>query len=159
QNTAEKALKEEFPAPTVVVRPPTMATKPRLSLTMIVKNEESNLPDCLQSVADLVDELIIVDTGSSDRTKEAAVRFGAKIYDFTWVDSLAAAGNESLRHATGEWIFWMDADDRLDAANREKLRSLLNNFPGDQMGFVMKCLCLPDPETKNATVVDHLRLF
>jgi len=75
----------------------------RVSLTMIVKNEEATLPDCLRSVADLVDEIVVVDTGSSDRTKEIAASFGAKVIDFPWVDSFAAARNESLRHATGDW--------------------------------------------------------
>ena len=126
---------------------------------MIVKNEEANLGPCLESVADLVNEIIIVDTGSTDRTKEIALRFGAKIHDFPWIDSFSAARNESLRHATREWIFWMDADDRLDAENRAKLRDLFANLPAENVGFVMKCLCLPDADTGTSTVVDHVRLF
>jgi tetratricopeptide (TPR) repeat protein len=66
----------------------------------------------------------VVDTGSTDRTKEIALGFGAKVFDFAWVDSFSAARNECLKHATGDWIFWMDADDRIDAENHEKLRSL-----------------------------------
>ncbi|MFZ8340957.1 glycosyltransferase, partial [Staphylococcus aureus] len=88
-----------------------------------------NLPDCLGPVADLVDEVIVVDTGSSDNTRIVAQRFGAKVFDFPWVDSFAAARNETLRHATGDWVFWMDADDRLDEANARKLRSLLDCLP------------------------------
>lgn len=126
---------------------------------MIVKNEEANLPACLESVRDLVDEMIIVDTGSTDRTAEVARGLGAKVFPFPWIDSFAAARNESLRHARGEWIFWMDADDRLDETNRQKLRSLLADLPEENTGFVMKCLCLPDPNTGTATVVDHIRLF
>jgi GT2 family glycosyltransferase len=84
----------------------------RVSLTMIVKNEERHLPDCLASVNDLVDEMIVVDTGSTDRTKAVAASYGAKVSDFPWVDDFAAARNEALRHATGDWVFWMDADDR-----------------------------------------------
>jgi glycosyltransferase involved in cell wall biosynthesis len=64
-------------------------------------------------VADLVDEVIVVDTGSTDRTVAVAEQMGARVFHFPWVDNFAAARNESLRHATGEWIFWMDADDRL----------------------------------------------
>src|SRR6185369_12826459 len=82
----------------------------RVSLCMIVKNEEANLPPCLSSAADLVDEIIIADTGSTDRTREIAASFGARVVEFPWVDSFAAARNESVRHATGDWIFWLDAD-------------------------------------------------
>ena len=98
---------------------------PRISLTMIVRNEEHNLPDCLEPVANLFDEMIVVDTGSTDRTKEVAQRCGAKVIDFTWVDDFAAARNESLKHATGQWIMWLDADERLDEVNRERLRRVL----------------------------------
>ena len=97
---------------------------PRVSLTMIVKNEEANLPACLASAADLVDEVVVVDTGSTDRTKEVAARFGARIFDFPWIDDFAAARNEALRHATGDWILWLDADDRIDEPNRQKFRQL-----------------------------------
>jgi glycosyltransferase involved in cell wall biosynthesis/Flp pilus assembly protein TadD len=130
-----------------------------VSLCMIVKDEEANLPACLASVGDLAGEIIVVDTGSTDGTREVAERLGAKVLEFPWVDSFAAARNETLRHATGEWIFWMDADDRLDEANREKLRALFAGLKEENAGFVMKCLCLPDPVTKATTQVDHLRLF
>src|SRR5205807_4207160 len=128
----------------------------RVSLCLIVKNEEDNLPACLGSAADLVDEVVVVDTGSQDRTKEVAARFGAKVFDFPWVDDFAAARNESLRHATGDWAFWMDADDRLDADNRGKLRSLFAGLAEEDVGYVMQCLCLPDPVTQSATMVHHL---
>src|SRR5262249_55825806 len=104
--------------PTAVVPAAAGAARPRVSLCMIVKDEEANLPACLGSVADLVDEVVVVDTGSADRTREVAARYGAKVYDFAWVDSFAAARNESLRHATGDWVLWLDADGRLDAGNR-----------------------------------------
>jgi glycosyltransferase involved in cell wall biosynthesis len=126
---------------------------------MIVKNEEANLPACLASAADLVDEVIVVDTGSTDRTREIAVNAGARVIDFAWIDSFAAARNESLRDATGDWIFWLDADDRLDEENRGKLRELFASLPDASAAYVMKCLCLPDPHNRTATVVDHVRLF
>ncbi|MCI0460908.1 MAG: glycosyltransferase, partial [Gemmataceae bacterium] len=129
------------------------------SLCLIVKNEEANLPACLESAADLVEEMIVVDTGSGDATKEVATRFGARVYDFPWVDSFAAARNESLRHATGDWIFWLDADDRLDATNRQRLRAVLDQLGDDNVAYVMKCLCLPEPGREAGTVVDHVRLF
>jgi predicted O-linked N-acetylglucosamine transferase (SPINDLY family)/glycosyltransferase involved in cell wall biosynthesis len=132
--------------------------RPKVSLCMIVRNEEENLPACLGSAADLADEVVVVDTGSADRTKEVAARFGAKVFDFPWCDSFAAARNESLRHASGEWVFWLDADDRLDEDNRARLRALFAALGGENAAYSMKCLCLPDA-SGTATVVDHVRLF
>ncbi|WP_246539312.1 glycosyltransferase [Telmatocola sphagniphila] len=130
-----------------------------ISLTMMVKNEEANLEDCLLSVRDLVDEMIVVDTGSQDRTREIAQRLGAKVYDFPWVDSFAAARNEGLKHATGDWVFWMDADDRVDEANRQKLKELFDSLDNTMASYVMKCLCVSDGPGGAETVVDHVRLF
>jgi glycosyltransferase involved in cell wall biosynthesis/tetratricopeptide (TPR) repeat protein len=133
----------------------------RVSLCLIVKNEEANLGHCLKSAADLVDEIVVADTGSTDRTKEIAASFGpkVKIVDFPWCDDFAAARNESLRHASGDWIFWMDADDVLDEANREKLRALFGSLRAEKAAYSMKCLCLPDPVHGADTLVDHVRLF
>jgi len=135
------------------------ARRMRVSLCMIVKDEEANLPDCLASATDLVDEIIVVDTGSTDRTREIAAGFGARVFQFAWVDSFAAARNESLRHATGDYVFWMDADDRLDEENRDRLKTLFAGLTEENAAYVMKCLCLPDPETGSSTLVDHVRLF
>src|SRR5262249_36836699 len=126
---------------------------------MIVKNEEDNLSSCLGSVRGSVQEMIVVDTGSTDQTKPIAVRHGARVVDFTWVDSFAAARNEALRHATGSWIFWLDADDRLNDENRGKLDALFAGLEDENVAYVMKCLCLPDQPGGAATVVDHVRLF
>jgi len=92
----------------------------RLSLCMIVKDEEEHLPLCLESVRGLVDEVVIVDTGSKDRTVEIAKDYGAKVFHFKWVNDFALARNESLRHAEGDYILWLDADDRIPAEDREK---------------------------------------
>jgi GT2 family glycosyltransferase/Flp pilus assembly protein TadD len=135
-----------------------VATRQRISLCMIVKNEEGNLADCLASVAGLVDEMVIVDTGSTDGTKAIASQFGARVFEFPWVDSFAAARNESLRHATGDWIFWLDADDRLDEANQDRLRRLFTSLRDENAAYSMKCLCLAEAGAA-ATVVDHVRLF
>jgi glycosyltransferase involved in cell wall biosynthesis len=132
---------------------------PKVSLCVIVKNEAGNLRDCLGPVAGLVDDIVVVDTGSTDGTPEIAWQLGARVFAFPWVDSFAAARNESLRHARGEWVLWLDADDRVDEANRGRLRVLIDNLPNENVGFVMKCLCLPDPKTGRSTAVDHVRLF
>lgn len=95
-----------------------------ISLCMIVKNEENVLARCLDSIADLMDEIIIVDTGSTDRTKEIAARYTDKIYDFEWVQDFSAARNFSFSKATKDYIYCADADEVLDEENREKFRQL-----------------------------------
>ncbi len=92
---------------------------PTISLCMIVKNEEAILARCLDTVAHLMDEIIIVDTGSTDATKEIAARYTDKIYDFTWVDDFSAARNFSFSKATMDYIYAPDADEVLDAENQE----------------------------------------
>jgi glycosyltransferase involved in cell wall biosynthesis len=84
-----------------------------LSLCMIVKDEAEKLPRCLSSVKDIVDEMIIVDTGSTDQTLEIARSFGAAVCHFTWNQNFSAARNESLRYAQGNWILVLDADEVL----------------------------------------------
>ncbi len=74
-----------------------------VSLALMVRNEEAALPGCLQCIASIVNEIIVVDTGSTDRTKEVAASFGAKVFDFPWIDNFAAARNQCIKHATGEW--------------------------------------------------------
>ena len=135
------------------------ARRPTVSLCMIVRDEEQYLPDCLASVRDLVDEIVVVDTGSADRTKEIAAGFGARVVDFAWVDDFAAARNESLRHAAGDWVLWMDADDRLAEADRVAFRGLAAGLAFAPSAYVFKCVCLPDDPAGAATVVDHVRLF
>ncbi|MDE7218766.1 MAG: glycosyltransferase family 2 protein [Oscillospiraceae bacterium] len=84
-----------------------------VSLCMIVKNEEDVLERCLESIAGLVDEIIIVDTGSTDRTREIAARFTGQIFDFPWQDDFSAARNESFSHGSMDYCMWLDADDVL----------------------------------------------
>ena len=95
-----------------------------ISLCMIVKNEEKNLERCLKSYAPLMDEIIVVDTGSTDKTKEIASRFTDKIYEFKWVDDFSAARNFSFEKATCDYIFSADADEVLDEENREQFAIL-----------------------------------
>ena len=95
---------------------------PSISLCMIVKNEERNLPRCLDSVQDLVDEIVIVDTGSSDATRAAALRYTHRVYDFTWRDDFAAARNFAFDQGTMDYLMWLDADDVLEEADRERFR-------------------------------------
>lgn len=99
-----------------------------ISLCMIVKNEEKVLARCLDSVADLMDEIIIVDTGSTDRTKEIAAGYTDRIYDFTWIDDFSAARNFAFSKAHMDYIYSADADEVLDEENRERYRILKENL-------------------------------
>lgn len=95
-----------------------------ISLCMIVKNEEKVLARCLDSIVELMDEIIIVDTGSTDRTKEIAARYTDKVYDFQWIDDFSAARNFSFSKATQDYIYSADADEVLSEENRERFRIL-----------------------------------
>ncbi|HEX3029914.1 MAG TPA: glycosyltransferase [Clostridia bacterium] len=98
-----------------------------LSLCMIVKDEEDNLPRCLESIKDIVDEMIIVDTGSKDSTVEIADSYGAKVYHYKWEGNFSAARNYSLQFASGDWILLMDADDELDSSQKHEVLGLLKD--------------------------------
>jgi glycosyltransferase involved in cell wall biosynthesis len=137
------------------------AIKLTVSLVMIVRDEESNLPVCLASVHDLFDEIVVIDTGSQDRTRGIAASYGARVADFTWTDDFAAARNKSLAIATSDYVFWLDADDVVDAPEKEKLRILLKALSVDQKSaYVMRCVCDPDSTGDGGQiVVDHVRLF
>lgn len=104
---------------------------PSLSLCMIVKNEEEVLDRCLSSVRDLVDEIVIVDTGSSDTTVEIALRFGARIVHHEWSDDFGEARNISFANATSDYILWLDADDVVLPEQLERLRSLKERMDRD----------------------------
>lgn len=95
-----------------------------ISLCMIVKNEEPVLARCLDSVASMMDEIIIVDTGSTDRTKEIAAQYTSRIYDFTWCDDFSAARNYAFSLATMDYIYCPDADEYLDLENQRRFLRL-----------------------------------
>lgn len=92
-----------------------------ISLCMIVRDEESTIGRCLDSVRDICDEVIIVDTGSTDRTKEIVEKYTDQIFDFTWIDDFAAARNFAFAQATMDYILWLDADDIIAPSDHKKL--------------------------------------
>jgi glycosyltransferase involved in cell wall biosynthesis len=109
---------------------------------MIVRNEEETLSACLESLKDVMDEIIIVDTGSTDRTKDIAAKYTSDIYDFNWIDDFSAARNFAFSKATGDYIYTADADEVLDAVNRKKLKflksALLSEVEIVQMIYITK---------------------
>lgn len=96
----------------------------KISLCMIVKDEEQVLNRCLTSVEGIADEIIIVDTGSTDKTKDIAKKFTDKIYDFKWVNDFSKARNYSFSKATMDYTLWLDADDVILEEDREKFLKL-----------------------------------
>src|SRR5436853_6033268 len=122
-----------------------MGKRPRLSLCMIVRNSSQTLRACLESIRPWVDEMLIVDTGSTDDTPQIAESLGAIVRHFPWCDSFAEARNVSLASARGQWLFWMDSDDTIDETNGKKLRELVNAaHPASTMGFVLQVHCPVD---------------
>lgn len=97
----------------------------KLSLSMIVKNEEAALPTCLESVKNVVDEIIILDTGSTDKTPEIAKNFGAKLNYFQWCNDFSAARNQALKYVTGDWVLVLDADEILTPEIAQPLREAI----------------------------------
>lgn len=96
-----------------------------LSLSMIVKNEEEDLPGCLDSVKGAADEIILVDTGSTDKTIEIAKKYGAKIFNFEWIKDFSAARNFALSKSSGRWILYLDADERLSTQSVSELKKII----------------------------------
>lgn len=99
-----------------------------ISLCMIVKNEEDVLERCLNSFKDVFDEIIIVDTGSNDSTKQIAQKFTDKVFDFKWINDFSAARNYSFSLATSNFVMWLDADDVITPSELQKLKKLKNTL-------------------------------
>jgi GT2 family glycosyltransferase/tetratricopeptide (TPR) repeat protein len=104
---------------------PKIERRRHLSVCLIVKNEEQFLGQCLKSVNGLAAQIVVVDTGSTDRTVEIAKEHGAQVHAFAWCDDFSAARNVALEHATGDWILMLDADEELPPENQAALRKLL----------------------------------
>lgn len=113
-----------------------MGSSPTLSACLIVKNEAHQLAEALTCLKPVADEIIVVDTGSSDNTKAVALSFTPLVFDFPWCDDFSAARNISLDHASGDYILWIDADDRINEENRAKIHRLRNAFDG-RTGFYL----------------------
>lgn len=101
----------------------------RITATLIARNEEHFLADCLKSIRPLVDEIVVVDTGSRDATPAIARAYGVRLHDFAWRDDFSAARNFALEQATGDWILYIDADERLRPFDRAAVEHELS-VPG-----------------------------
>ncbi len=122
---------------------------PSISCCMIVKNEEAFLAQCLKSIRDFVDEIVVVDTGSTDGTVEIAKRFTDKVYFHPWEGSFSKARNQALTYATGDWIFIIDGDEELLPGAGEKLRDAVRNA-GDADAFHVNTISIYSSGNKRA---------
>ncbi len=127
-----------------------------LSLSMIVKNEERYLEDCLKSVKGVVDEIVIVDTGSVDGTKSIAEKYGARIYDFKWVNDFSAARNYALEKSKGNWILYLDADERLSPESVVELKKLTSHEKTE--AYYCRVVSIDDVKNR-PSVMSYVRLF
>jgi glycosyltransferase involved in cell wall biosynthesis len=136
---------------------------PTLSLCMIVKDEEHFLPMCLDSVKDHVDEIIIVDTGSTDTTVKIAERYNAKIYHHPWENSFSKARNYSLKYATCDWILILDADEEIDKEDAHRLKEVIKDPVGSKTSSKADLIFIPVHcklnNGKNESIANSERLF
>lgn len=120
-------------------------TMPALSLCIIARNEQEYIASCLESVIDTVDEIILVDTGSTDHTVEIARSLGAKIIHEPWHDHFARARNRSLEEASGDWILVLDADERLAPESRPHIRQAILETTAHAVNVLIKNFLVSDP--------------
>lgn len=131
---------------------------PRLGVIMIVKDEEDHLPLVLEDISSVVDEIVVVDTGSADRTPEIARSFGVKLGTFTWCDDFSAARNVSIRLAGADYLLWLDADDRIDEQARKGLLELKDSLdPRKRTAYFLKIFNTAADHTH--TLSFQLRIF
>lgn len=135
---------------------------PFISACVIVRNEANNLPRWLSSVKEYADEIIVVDTGSDDNSKAVAVKAGAKVFDFKWINDFSAAKNFALEQASGKWIAFPDADEYFDESSQGKVRGLLESLDGQENIKGITCPLYnidTDDGDKILSIAVQLRLF
>lgn len=129
-----------------------------ISVCMIAKNEEKKLDRCLRSLAPYGFEIVIVDTGSTDRTKEIAAQYTSSVYDFTWVDDFSAARNFSLEKAANDWIFMMDCDEWIESIDTKELMDF-RRYLSHAVGSITRHNLTGTPENPGETVDRTERFF
>ena len=127
-----------------------------ITLSMIVKNEDKHLANCLESVKNVVDEIVIVDTGSTDNTLEIAKKYSAKIFHFEWINDFAAARNFALEKSSGDWILYLDGDECLKQKSLLELKKLTKNKKREAYKCIINNI---DEINSRPSVMTYARLF
>lgn len=131
----------------------------KISACVITKNEEENIVRNINSYKDYVDEIIVVDTGSTDKTVGVAKSLGATVYHFEWVDDFASAKNYALDKATGEWIIFMDADEYIDKNTASFLREKIQLYTSNNHIDAIVCRCFNIANLNETDIIDsHLTM-
>lgn len=134
--------------------------RPRLSVCVIARNEARFLPGCLESVRDWADEIVVIDTGSSDATPDIARRSGARVFHEVWANDFSRARNAAIERATGDWILALDADERLDYINGSRLLRLIAESPRDLDAYQLRIVSVADRVDSGVELVHfYPRLF
>lgn len=130
-----------------------------ISLCMIVKNEEKVLSRCLNSVKELVDEIVIIDTGSSDKTKDIALNYTSQVFDFKWTYNFSEARNYSFSKASMDYIMWLDADDLILDEDKEKFIMLKQSISHETDAVIMNYNTWVDENNNVITTIKRERLI
>ena len=138
---------------------PRRAGYPFLSACLIVRDEQEELPRCLASIEGIADEVVVYDTGSTDRTLEIARSAGCRVVEGYWNDDFARARNDALAHCKGQWILWLDADESLHCEDPGEFRSSLLTEPASREAFVVLIENLNGTEAGSTFTHPACRLF
>ena len=119
----------------------------RLSVCLLTRDEERNIERAVRSVAGLADEVLVADTGSTDRTIEIARGLGAEVFPFAWDDDFSAGRNDVLGRASGDWVLWLNPDEELLPASRRQVRELIDSAGADVFGYLARVRERPEGRT------------
>jgi tetratricopeptide (TPR) repeat protein len=131
----------------------------RLSVAMVVRDAEESIVGSLESIRQVADEIVVVDTGSKDRTRELALPRSTRLLDFAWSDDFSAARNFCWNHVSGDWVFWLDAGEQLTAGAAQSLRELVDSQTDVRTAFFAMIQVPPEPPQPVGEQAARLRLM